>query len=646
MLQKMRSGAQSILIKVVLFGLLMLAMLGLAFTDVQGMFRGGIASTGAVAKVDGKKITAPEFDMIYQRAMREQNMTSEEALRNALPLVVLNQEINARVYSRAAYDLGLIVDDRTAATELKRDILTPIAQGAGIDEKEALKRVLANLGVSERAFVDTFKSQMATDTLLSTLQGTARAPQQLVNDALKRRYEWRRGEYFELTAADLGKDLQPASEDELKKYYTSIASDFLLPEYRSFDVLLISRAALGLDGKPDAAAIEQYYEEHKGDYEIGEQRKIEQIIAADEATATALAAEAKGGKTLADVAKTAKASGDASKAKTVFAASTYSEGDMDVELASAAFDAKANDLVGPIQTPLGWHVMKIVSISPARTRPLAEVRADIEKDMADEINSDALYARAEEMDELIAGGATLDEVATQYKLKVQSFADITSEGNDKTGKAVDTKLPAFAKIVETAYTLDEGRTSQLTETSEGDLLLISTTSVTKAQEQPFDVVRDEVADSLRLKKMGELFDAKSAAITEKIQLGESFDSIAASLGKRVSSTGLIQRDTAPAKAGIARGVLPALFSLDKIGHTTSVSGEEKVTILRLAERKVDAPKEAKKEDLTALQGTLDRALKNDILEQYRAHLLEKYKVSINEELVMRMYTRRAEDENL
>ena len=645
MLQKMRSGAQSLLIKVLLFGLLLLAMLGLAFTDVQGMFRGGTTTTGSVAKIGGQKISAMEFDNVFQRTLRQQNLGNDEAMRNALPMIVLNQEINTRLYARTAHDLGLIVDDKTVARELKRNVIGPIAAEAGVSEKEALQRLLTSLGVSERAFVESFKSQIASETLLSTLPAGARAPEQMINDALKRRYEWRRGEYFELTAADLGDALKPATDEELKKYYDSIASDFLLPEYRSFDVLLIDRAGLGLDGKPDASVVEAYYNEHTAEFATGEQRKIEQVIVADEAAAKELKAQAEAGQTLAAIAKAAKASGDAAKSSAVFTSSTYTEEEMDVELAGPAFKADSNALVGPVKTPFGWHIMKIVSVTPARTPPLSEVRARIEGELADELNSEALYNRATEIDDLVAGGASLDDVAKQYKLKLHNVSHITSEGTDKTGKKVESKLPAFAKIVETAYTLDEGRTSQLTETSDGALLLITTTSITPAQEQPFEAVRSEVAESLRLKKMGELFDARSAEITEKMQLGESFDAVAKRLGKRVSSTGPVQRATTPAKAGIERGVLPALFSLDKIGQTTAVSGEEKVTILRLAERKIDAPKDAKKEDVNTLRSTLDRAVKNDILEQYRAYLFDKYKVSVNEDLVTRMYARR-DDDNL
>lgn len=636
MLSTMRSGANSVLIKVVLFGLLLFAMLGLAILDVQGMLRQSVGS-GTVAKISGQKITAPEFDRLYQRTLRQQNVNAEDAQKNGMPGMVLNQELNTRMYALAARDAGLIVDDKTAAADLRKQLLTPIAKEAGVSEKEAFARFLKSIGMSEDAFVASYKAQLASDALIKIIAAPARAPQQLITDALKRRYEWRRGEYFELTAKDLGATLPQPTDDELKKHYETIASDFLLPEYRDFSVLLIDGASLGISDKPTEDEIAKFYADNTDTFAQPEKRKVEQVIAHDEAAAKEIMAEAKAGQSLAALAKKTKPA-------LPYTSSESSENEMDVDVAKAVFAAKQGDVVGPVKTPFGWHVMKVDAVTAPRTRPLSEVHDEIAKQLAAEKSGDALYKRATEMDDAVASGKTLEEVAEDNKLKLQKFTGITSEGTTKDGKPVATKLPAFAKIVETAFSLDEGSASQLTETSDGNFLLIETNAVTKAQEQPFDAVRAEVADSYRTKKLGELFDAKTAAITEKLQLGTSFAEVAKSLGKTVSSTSLMQRATEPAKAGVERGVLPALFSLDKVGQTTAVSGDEKVTILRLAERKIDQPKDTDKKDVAALQSTLDRAVRNDVLEQYRAHLLDEYNVTINDELLARMYAPKTDDQ--
>lgn len=632
MLQAMRSGAKSIFIKFILFGLLVMATLGLAMMDVQGMFRTGNMGNTTVAKIGRQKITAPEFDAIYQRALRQQNITAEEGYRANLPMIVLNQEINSRIYARAAYDLGLIVDNKTAAAELK-NLLAPIAAEAKISEAEALNRLLRNLGTSEGQFVNTLKNQMASEQLMKIISGPARAPRQLIDDALKYRYEWRRGEYFTLSTADLG-NLPAASEEDLKAHYEAISDEFLLPEHRDFAVLAIDKKAMGVDSKVSAEDVRRYYDEHADSFATGEQRTIEQLIVADEAAAKDLLALAQGGKTFADIAAEAKKAGDS---KTTFVSADYSEDEMDIDLAKAAFAGDKDSISGPVKTPLGWHILKVAALKPARVPPFEEMRAAIEQDLGEEIAADAVYKRAQEIDDMIAGGQTVDEVAKAFNLKVQSFSAVTSEGTDKQGKKIETTLPDFAKIVETAYTLDEGNASPLTEASDGSFVIVETRAITKSQEQPYEAVKGEVAESLRQKKIGAAFDEKTAAITEKIQLGQSFTDIARELGKTIQKTDLIQRGNNKAADAVERGILPALFSLDKIGQTTTVAGGEKVTILRLSERRVDPPKEPKAEDVTSLRGMLDKSLQNDIVEQYRNQLMRDYRVSINEEALDNLY---------
>ncbi|MFL6143841.1 MAG: peptidylprolyl isomerase [Labedaea sp.] len=45
----------------------------------------------------------------------------------------------------------------------------------------------------------------------------------------------------------------------------------------------------------------------------------------------------------------------------------------------AVFAARAGQTVGPVRDPLGWHVLRVESVEPARTRPLAEVAPEIER---------------------------------------------------------------------------------------------------------------------------------------------------------------------------------------------------------------------------------------------------------------------------
>ncbi len=90
-------------------------------------------------------------------------------------------------------------------------------------------------------------------------------------------------------------------------------------------------------------------------------------------------------------------------------------------------------------------------------------------------------------------------------------------------------------------------------------------------------------------------------------------------------------------------MLSTLFSIDKAGNTAVVSDDGTVTIVKLTERKTQSSKEDEKKDTAAMESVLSRSLQQDLLEQYRAYLMDKYDVSINEKLVSEIYAPRDED---
>ena len=57
---------------------------------------------------------------------------------------------------------------------------------------------------------------------------------------------------------------------------------------------------------------------------------------------------------------------------------TLRRGELVGPVEHAVFAAAAGEVVGPIRDPLGWHVLRVEAIEPARTRSLHEVGAEIE----------------------------------------------------------------------------------------------------------------------------------------------------------------------------------------------------------------------------------------------------------------------------
>lgn len=632
MLKQMRTGAQSAVIKFVLFGILMLATFGLVLMDYQGMFRGGYKAS-TVASVDGDKISAVEFETMLQGALRRQQMSREDAWRTGYPAQYLQNEINQRILVAAVNDLGLVVSDQAAAKQIK-EALAPIVK-MGVSEQQALQNVLMSYGINERTFVQTQKADIGLNLLMRALTAGIEAPAQMAEDALKFHGESRRGEYFAIAAADAGKVAKP-SEDDLKKHYGEIARRYMLPEYRKLAVVALdAKALLGATGEITEEQMKAWYEENKDSLAVPETRSVSQLVAQDEAAANTLFAEAVKSKDLKAVAE------GPGKGKAAFVpAASFTESDVPVDIADA-FKADEGAVMAPVQTPLGWIVAKVEKVSPAGFRSYEDSKEDIRAAIAAEADNnaaEALYKRQNEIEDMIAGGKTLAEVAQAFGASETVIEKIDATGAQPGGKKFDAAgIPAFDKVLEAAFALKPNTPSQVIEAPTGEFVLAEAREIYPAEEQAFGTVRADVEKSWRAAQEGKLLDRKAAEILDKLKLGEDFEKTAAGLGKKITRTEMIRRSDHKKAAEMEKGMFPALFSLDKTGQVTAVSGEDKTYILRLAGRETGKAAAPDKEEIEALRNQLDHSVQKDILEQFRMSLMDKYNVKIYDEVLKEIY---------
>ena len=627
MLSLMRSGTQSIVLKLVLFGLLLLATVGLALMDYQGMFRKATHSN-KVADSKCATISTVEFDHLLQGALRRQNMKQEEAYRTGYPEVFLQQEMNSRILTCAVRDLGLYVDDVTAAKELKKMLAGFTKQG--LTEQEALQRFLYSLGINESKLVESLKAQIGVEMLMQALSAGATAPQQMVEDATKYRYESRRAEYITLTADDAKK---APSDDELKKYYTTIADRFMVPETRNLAVLVIDRKAMGGQKAVTPEMLKDWYDTHQSEYATPEKRVISQAVAKDEASAKAIYDQASKSKDLKAAAK---------NGATYIKSAEYGSGDIAVEIADKTFAGKEGDVLEPIKTPLGWVIVHIEKVKPAATASFDSVKAQVEKDgAAGSDDSDALYAKANEIDDMVASGKSLAEIGQTLGLHEHLLDHVDAKGNGINGAKPDTAgIPEADKALASGFTLQKGAVSQLIETQSGEFLLVENRDIFPAAEQPLEKVRADVLKAWDKEQASTALDRQASKAMERLKMGESFDTVAASMNKKVERTEMTPRREKP-DSKLPHGFVPALFSLDKVGEVTVLPQDGSAILIRLADRRLDVPQQQSKEDTEALRTMLNHSVQKDLLEQYRKSLMAKYKVTFDNQTLKDMYAAKA-----
>jgi parvulin-like peptidyl-prolyl isomerase len=164
------------------------------------------------------------------------------------------------------------------------------------------------------------------------------------------------------------------------------------------------------------ADVEKYYREHQPEFLRPEEVRVSQILVHDETAARRIADDAKAGhndaKSFRDLVERYSEDPD-SKLRagdlTFFDRKTMREPKPVVE---AAFTmTHVNDVVGPIASAKGFHILKLTGRRPEVMRPFADVKVDIQKRLLEQMRALKKRELAEEARKSIRVEIYDDELA-------------------------------------------------------------------------------------------------------------------------------------------------------------------------------------------------------------------------------------------
>ncbi|PFX11320.1 Peptidyl-prolyl cis-trans isomerase D, partial [Stylophora pistillata] len=125
------------------------------------------------------------------------------------------------------------------------------------------------------------------------------------------------------------------------------------------------------------------------------------------------------------------------------------------------------------------------------------------KEGSDEFDTEELYSLSTKIEDDLAEGMTLEEVAEKNALKVNTLKDLTSQGdNTNNVDSPDLKSPEF---ISTAFETEEGEVSPMVPTSDGTTYFtIRIDSASPTHLQPLEEAKDQVTKLWKEKRQMEL----------------------------------------------------------------------------------------------------------------------------------------------
>jgi peptidyl-prolyl cis-trans isomerase D len=466
-------------------------VIGFALTDIQNTGFGTGLSSSTLAKAGSLEVTDQDMNDAMQRRLAQVREQNPEAGYSALAAdfdPLLESLIEQRALEAFANEHGFTISKRLIDAEIAQ-----LPGVKGLDGKvstQAYQAFLARQRMTDQQLRQLISASLLQRLLVTPGAANARVPVGVATPYASMLLEERQGQVAIVPLASFAQGLNP-TDAQIQQFYGQNRSRYMVPEQR---VLRIAR--IGQDQVANVSASEQeiaaYYNANQAQYGAKDIRVISQAVVPDQNVARQIAQRARSGQPFVEAVKPAGLSGaDVSVGPQTQAQFADIAGD---SVAAEAFKAGAGAIVGPVQSGLGWHVIKIDSVERQPGRSLGQVRDEIATQITAQKRQNALGTIVDKVQDAIDDGANFEEAARAANLPVTRTPAITASGvarGDSSYRFPDELAPALRSGFELAPT-DEPVLDQLAD--DKGFALVSPAQVIPAAPAPLANIREQVRE--------------------------------------------------------------------------------------------------------------------------------------------------------
>ena len=591
----------------ILMGLLIVGLAGFGATNLSGNLR-------TIGTAGDKAISIETYARQLQQEMRAVEQQTREPLPFAraqqigLDRAVLQQLVATRSLDHEAAELGLSVGDE----ELRNRILQ-ISAFQGIDgsfDRESYRFALEQAGLSEAEFETQLREEVSRTILQGAVLGGVMMPDIYADTLVNYVGEERGFTWSILDATSLAEPVIEPDEATLRAHYDDNLDRFMLPETKQITYAVLSPDALIDDVVIDEAALREAYDLRTEEFNQPERRLVERLSFLDAASAEAALAKLAENASFEDlVLERGLDLGDVDLGDV----SEASLGDAGADV----FSAEVGEVVGPLPSDLGPSLFRVNGVLAAQSTSFEDAQDQLRPQLANDRALRLVDAQAENLDDLLAGGATLEELADETDMVLGQI-----DWNAQTAEDI-AAYQAFRRAA-AVVTLEDF--PQIERLDDGGLFALRLNEVLPPRPAPFEEARQDVLADWEASEVTSRLTAQAEDLLSQLQNGAAF---AEAELDAIVEEGLVRSDFVPRTPP---GFLNDVFEMN-IGDVRLVESEAAVILVRLdavAAPSKDGEAAALREQL-ALQA--QQQLANDILEVYSRDVTRRANPQINQQAI-------------
>ncbi len=514
-IQKMRDGSEGILAKVII-GLIIIVFSLFGFGSITTF----LAPVPKVATVNGEDVTQQEMEVAVERNRRllvARGVPMDEINEDELRQNVLDSLVARELLAQAADEFNLRYSD----AEIDADIVaTEIFQVDGVFNPVQFQNVIRGAGYTPLMYREEVRTDKLFDQLLTGIRGSA-----FVTAEESERYtsllsQTRDIAYIEISAASLVDEVE-VTEADIQTYYEENTQEFVTEETVDLEFVELRHADLAAMLEVDEAELAAFFESIQSDYSIDESRRVAHILIE---TSDALSSEDAKAKAEAiyerikegeDFSSLAQENSDDVGSKSNGGDLGFNPaGTFYPEFEAVAFDLALNQVAPPVETEIGFHVIKVLEIQDAVTPTLEDVRAEVEQTYKLSATEEDFVADSALLAELLFESIDLEAPAAELGVSVQTTGHLTREASHF--------LMANNRVKDAVFSPDvllDGNNSDLIELAEDHHVGVRVREHNPSITRPLADVTMDIRYILQREQAAELAKVRADEIVEAVESG-------------------------------------------------------------------------------------------------------------------------------
>lgn len=538
----------------VILGLLILGLAGFGATSFGGSMR-SIGQVGETEiRVDGYA-RAVQQDLRTFQQQTGQPLSFAQAQALGLDRAVLQRLVSTAAMDNEAARVGLSVGDDEI-----RDRILDLPGFRGLDgafDRDAYRFALDNAGLSIAQFEDDVRREVARTLLQGAVVSGVTMPESGVAPVLSYLAERRSFSWAAVTEDRLPAALPEPDTADIVAFHAAEAARFTLPEARRITWVALTPSDVMDDVVIPEERLMAAYERRIAEFIRPERRIVERLVypSMDDAAAARARLDA----------------GEVRFAQLVAERGLSLEdvdmGDVtEIELGAGGAEVFALDapgVVGPVASALGPALFRMNAILPPVETPFEDAAPFLLEEAAEDAGRRMLADRRDEVDDLLAGGATLEELAETEGMVIGT---LDWRPGDSEG------IAAYEAFRAAAAAVSEQDFPEVADLEDGGIFALRLDETVPPALQPLEEIEAEVRAAWRAARLTEAMSTEAERLKNRLAEGVTMSG----LGLQVRQEGATSRGQFVAEA--PSGTVTVVFEMD-LGEVRVVTDAEGVVAL-------------------------------------------------------------------